>query len=92
MVVAETWIPRRRSSPWIRWYPHLGFSLARRRPGSGSQDRWPVVRLAGGASSTSSPRAGGATEGASRGKRGMSATPFGEGPYSAARKALSEAR
>jgi len=31
MVVAETLIPRPRSSPWIRWYPHLGFSLARRR-------------------------------------------------------------
>lgn len=31
MVVAETRIPRPRSSPWIRWYPHLGFSLAKRR-------------------------------------------------------------
>ena len=48
MVVAPTRTPTLRSSPWIRTWPHIGFSMARRRTSartSGSMGRRPGFLL-----------------------------------------------
>jgi hypothetical protein len=76
-VVADTRIPRPRSSPLICWLPHRGFSLARRRT------RLLVSEsMAGRPGGRCAPQAGGAAEGGSLGGPGTWTDVSGRRRYS----------